>query len=336
MVISRTPLRVSFAGGGSDLPVFYTRYPGYVVSTAINKYVYITVSRKFENKIQAVYSKTEVVDKVDDLKHDLIRAAINLVGLKEHLLVTAIADVPSNGTGLGSSSSFTVGVLNALLAYKNGNNYDNGHFYPPEILAEMACDIELGVCGKQIGKQDQYIAAYGGLKTLNFNQNGMVDVFDVDIDPAVKHTLESRLLLFNTGLNRSTESIFKEQNQGIQDDPYKFGLIKYLTGLAEDFETALSRGQLDEVESIGEMLDLGWKAKEQLAGEISNEQIRSWYRKACEAGAIGGKITGAGGGGFLLLYAPAYTHPAIRKALSELQELPFRFEEQGSRIVYSD
>lgn len=324
MIISRTPLRISFTGGGSDLPAFYQHEPGAVLSTAINKYIYITVNKKFDHRIRASYSVTEMVDTVDELKHELIREALRLVGLDRGLEITSISDIPSQGTGLGSSSTYTVGLLNALYAYLGQHAGD-------ERLAREACRIEIEVCGKPIGKQDQYIAAYGGVQYIQFNPDGSVFVDPVICSPETKRRLQSSLLLLYTGLTRSADDILAEQARNTEDDQTKREVLRAMVRLSRDLREALIANDL---RGFGEVLHQGWLQKKRLADGISNPRIDEWYERARRHGALGGKITGAGGGGFLLLYAPRERHQEILDALPGLQPLAFSCEPQGSKIIY--
>lgn len=324
MIISRTPLRISFAGGGSDLPAYYRHEPGAVVSTAIDKYIYITVNRKFDNKIRASYSVTEIVDSVSELRHELIREALKLTGLCSGIEITSISDIPSQGTGLGSSSTYTVGLLSALYAY-------SGRSVGAERLAREACHIEIERCGKPIGKQDQYIAAYGGLKYIQFNPDESTFVDPIVCNPKTKERLQEHLLLLYTGMTRSANGILREQQANTASDAERRQALRNMVRLAEDMRAALCR---DDLDSFGEMLHRGWLEKKKLASGISNGAIDHWYEEARRHGALGGKITGAGGGGFLLLYAPPERHPEIVQALSDLRPVPFRFEPQGSKIIY--
>ena len=324
MVISRTPLRISFIGGGSDLHVFYRRYPGAVVSTAINKYIYITVNKKFDNRIRASYSITEIVDNVDQLKHELIRESLKMLHLDGGIEITSISDIPSQGTGLGSSSSYTVGLLNALHAFKE-------EYSSAEDLAKEACDIEIKRCGKPIGKQDQYIAAFGGLNYIQFNPDESVFVNPIICKKETKENLQRSLLLLYTGIARSSSSILEVQSENLERDKKKFLITKKLVSLAKELKRSLECNCLD---SFGELLHEGWLLKKKMAKEISNSQIDRWYELARKNGALGGKILGAGGGGFLLLYAPPEKHEAIRRALPELKATPFKFEPEGSKIIY--
>jgi D-glycero-alpha-D-manno-heptose-7-phosphate kinase len=324
VIISRTPLRISFAGGGSDLPAFYRYEPGAVTSTAIDKYIYITVNKKFDHKIRASYSVTEIVDSVDELKHELIREALRLVGLDGGIEITSISDIPSQGTGLGSSSTYTVGLLNALYAYK-------GQLAGAERLAREACQIEIDICGKPIGKQDQYISAYGGLQHIRFNPDESVFVDPVICQPDTKEELNRRLLLLYTGLTRSTDDILTEQNHNTQNDRNKRQALRTMVKLARELRDALAANDLG---AFGEILHEGWEKKKGMASGITNSRIDEWYQRARQHGAAGGKITGAGGGGFLLLYAPPEHHKDIVRALPMLQPVQFRFEPQGSKTIY--
>lgn len=324
MIITRTPLRISFAGGGSDLPAFYERERGAVVSTAIDKYIYVTVNPKFDHKIRASYSVTEIVDRVADLKHELIREALYLLNIKEGIEITSISDIPSQGTGLGSSSSYTVGLLNALYAYE-------GHLAGAERLAAEACHIEIDRCRKPIGKQDQYIAAYGGLSYIRFNPDGSVFTDPILCSPMARKQLQTRLLMLYTGLTRSADGILSEQTQETRSNESKREALRRMVGLADQLFEALNR---DDLDAFGEILHAGWLEKRKLASNISNGRIDEWYQRARANGAIGGKLLGAGGGGFLLLYADPAHHDDICRALPELRKVPFSFCPQGSKIIY--
>jgi D-glycero-alpha-D-manno-heptose-7-phosphate kinase len=324
MIISRTPLRVSFVGGGSDLPAFYMQEPGAVVSTAINKYIYINVNKKFDHRIRASYSITEMVDTVCELKHELIREAMTLTGVTTGVEITSISDVHSYGTGLGSSSTYTVGLLNALYAYY-------GRHVGAERLAREASVIEIELCGKPIGKQDQYIAAYGGLQYIQFNPDGTVFTDPILCKPETRRTLESRLLMLYTGITRSADSILSEQNANTSNDRSKREILSEMTRMARNLRAVLGG---DDLDAFGEILHEAWLLKREMASGISSSQIDNWYHRARRNGALGGKILGAGGGGFLLLYAPTECHGAIKSALPELEPMPFCFEPQGSKIIF--
>lgn len=324
MIISRTPLRMSFAGGGSDLPAFYREEPGAVVSTAIDKYIYVTVNQKFDHRIRASYSITELVDRVDELQHELIREGLRTVGIDGGIEITSISDVPSRGTGLGSSSSYTVGLLQALYAYR-------GRHVGAERLAREACAIEIDRCGKPIGKQDQYIAAYGGLQFIQFNPDESVFVDPIICDLATRRRLHERLLMLYTGMTRSADDVLSEQQRNTQTGTAQRDHLRAMTQLARELRDALSRNDADV---LGEMLHEGWQRKRGLASSISNGAIDAWYAVARREGALGGKILGAGGGGFLLLYAPAERHAAICRALPDLRPISWSYEPQGSKIIY--
>ncbi len=324
MIISRTPLRISFVGGGSDLAAYYSQEPGAVVSTAIDKYIYITVNRKFDERIRASYSVTEMVDSVDELQHELIREALRLVGVTGGIEITSISDIPSQGTGLGSSSTYTVGLLNALHAYQ-------GHPAEAERLAREACEIEITRCGKPIGKQDQYAAAYGNTQFIRFNPDESVYVDPIIWPPRIKKQLHAHLLLLYTRMARSADAILREQGENSRKDSATRGSLRIMSQLADELRHALQRGELD---CVGELLHRGWLEKKKLASGISNGRIDRWYELAREHGAAGGKLLGAGGGGFLLFYAPPERHAEIRAALPELRHVPFNFEPQGSKIIF--
>jgi D-glycero-alpha-D-manno-heptose-7-phosphate kinase len=324
MIISRTPLRVSFAGGGSDLQAFYGHEPGAVLTTAIDKYIYLTVNHKFDHYIRASYSRTEIVASVGELRHELIRESLKQVGIDGGIEVTSVSDIPSEGTGLGSSSTYTVGLLNALYAH-------TGRFAGAERLAQEACEIEIARCGKPIGKQDQYIAAYGGLQFIQFNPDETVFVDPVVCAPETKRTLNERLLMLYTGLTRSADTILEEQRQNTQSDVERRKTLQQMTALARELRECLLRDQLD---SFGDALHQAWLLKTQLASGITTDVIDDWYARARAHGAIGGKILGAGGGGFLLLYAPPERHDEIRRNLPEMGATSFHLEPQGSKIIY--
>jgi D-glycero-alpha-D-manno-heptose-7-phosphate kinase len=325
MIISRTPLRVSFCGGGTDLPAFYESCGGgAVVATAINKYIYINVNRKFDNHVRASYSITEIVEKGADLKHELIREALDLVGIHGGIEITSIADIPSQGTGLGSSSCFTVGLLNALYAFTHRRA-------GPDRIARQACEIEIERLGKPIGKQDQYAAAFGGLQYIQFNSDGGVFVEPIICRPDTKNKLQERLMMFYTGVVRSADNILSEQSKNSATDVDKQLVLKRMKGQADQLRDALTDNDLD---SFGELLNDGWNLKRTLASGISSANIDRWYETARNHGAIGGKLLGAGGGGFLLFYAYPEHHELIKASLHELKHTPFRLESQGTKIVY--
>lgn len=326
MIISRTPLRISFVGGGSDISSFYTHIPGAVVSTAINKYIYITVNKQFDGRILIHYSKTETVRKIEDIENNLVREALKLTGVTGGIHIASIADIPSEGTGMGSSSSYAVGLLNALYAYQ-------GKHVNAERLAREACQIEIDILKKPIGKQDQYIAAYGGLEYIKFNSDDSVYVDPIICKIETKKILEKRLLLFYTGITRSADPILAKQTSNIASQKDKRAIMTEMVMLAGKMQNALNKNNLDV---FGEMLHENWILKKQMAEGISNPQIDKWYKLAIKNGAIGGKLLGAGGGGFFLFYAPENRHKKIIDALSGLTYQEFSFEPQGSKIIFVD
>jgi D-glycero-alpha-D-manno-heptose-7-phosphate kinase len=324
MIISRTPLRMSFVGGGSDLPDFYRRHGGAVLSTAIDKYVYVNINRKFDGGIRLAYSKTEEVEAVEQIEHRLVRAALECLHLAGGIEITTIADIPSRGTGLGSSSSFTVGLLNAVSAYL-------GRHISPRELGRLSSEIEIERCGEPIGKQDQYAAAYGGLNLIEFKADDSVLVTPIIMPAAQRKILEQRIIVFYTGITRSASGILKEQSQAVVSDQAKRGALIRMVELTYQVRDELQRGSLD---AFGEILNDNWNLKKTLSSGVSSAEIDAWYALGKQAGAIGGKILGAGSGGFLMFYAPEDRHPAIAEALSHLRRVKFGFEQLGSQIIF--
>ncbi|MBT9133258.1 MAG: D-glycero-alpha-D-manno-heptose 7-phosphate kinase [Firmicutes bacterium] len=323
MIITRTPFRISFVGGGTDLPDFYRLEPGAVVSTAINKYMYVIVNKRFTDAIRvSYYSKTEIVDSVDEIRHPLVREVLKLVGITRGIEIASIADVHA-GAGLGSSSSFTVGLLNALYAYK-------GILKSAEELAKEACHIEIDILGEPIGKQDQYIAAYGGFRYIQFNSDETVLTEPIIWSKANKEELAQNLLVLYTGDVREASSILREQKENTRQGN-KVDLLKKLRDMAFELKGLLNNNASPDI--LGEFLHKGWMLKKQLASSISNNKIDEYYEKARSAGVLGGKILGAGGGGFLLLYCPKEKQPQVKEALNH-RELDFSFEPEGSKIIY--
>jgi len=324
MIISRTPLRMSFVGGGSDLPSFYKEHGGAVVSTAVDKYVYITVNKKFDDQLRISYSKTEEVDSVDKIEHKIVRECLKLLKLTGGLEITSIADVPSRGTGLGSSSAFTVGLLHALHAF-------NRQFVSAEKLAHEACQIEIDICKEPIGKQDQYASAFGGLNFIQFNKDGSVFVDPIICSEETKRLIEKNTLVFYTGIARSASELLRTQEKEIRASASKQQTMQQMVGLAHDLRKELQSNRLD---SFGEILHENWELKKSLATGVSNDQIEQWYQKARSAGALGGKLLGAGAGGFLMFYVKPEKQVSVRQALSPLREEVFHFEPQGSKIIF--
>jgi len=322
MIVTKTPLRISFVGGGSDQEYFYKEHAGAVVSATIDKYIYIAVNKKFDNKVRASYSKTEIVDHSKNLQHNLIRESMHLVGYHNGIEIVSISDIPANGSGLGSSSSYTVGVLNGLYAHA-------GIKVSPMGLAEDACYVEKIGTTSPIGKQDQYAAAYGGLNYMQFNPDGEVVVEPLTCPQKIRTELFSRLLLLYTGIERDASKILSRQKDKYDEDAR--GVLRVMTALAVEMKEALNRCRLD---TFGELLDENWQLKQSLYNGISNGVIDDYYQAAQDAGAIGGKLCGAGGGGFLLLYAPKEKHGNIIKSL-KLKSMDFSFETLGSTVVYN-
>lgn len=324
MIISRTPLRVSFLGGGSDLPSYYRRHGGAVLSTAIDKSVYITVSRKFDDAVRVSYSCTEEVTDASKVEHPLVRESLALLGIEGGIEVTSVADIPAKGTGLGSSSSFTVGLLNALHAYR-------GCHASAARLAEESCHIEIERCANPIGKQDQYAAAFGGFNFIRFHPDETVEVRKVICPPAVLAELQARLLFFYTGVTRSASTLLQQQSLDLAASSSKCDAMGEIVRLAEATYENICAGNID---SLGGCLHHAWQLKKQMTNGITNSFIDEAYEAAIHAGAEGGKLLGAGGGGFLLFFAPPNRHDAIRRALGRLRETPFRFAPQGSSIIF--
>jgi D-glycero-alpha-D-manno-heptose-7-phosphate kinase len=323
MIISRTPLRMSFAGGGSDLSVYYRNGYGAVVSAAVNMYLYITVNKKFDDLIRVSYSKTEMVDSVDKVEHNIIREALKLVGVERGVEVVYMGDMPlgSAGIGLGSSSGLAVGALNALYAYK-------GEHVSAKLLAQKACEIEIEILGNPIGKQDQYIASYGGLNYIQFNKDESVYVDPIICNKETKENLNRKLMLFYTGISRISSSVLKEQKANIGTNKR---ILDHMVAMAQEMRARLCNNDLT---AIGELLHEGWTYKKKLASLISNPMLDEYYEKARQAGASGGKMLGAGGGGFLLFFCEEKYQNKVREALKDLKEVTFRFEPQGSKIIY--
>jgi D-glycero-alpha-D-manno-heptose-7-phosphate kinase len=324
MIISRTPLRMSFVGGGSDLPGYYREYGGAVVSTAIDKYIYVTVNRKFDNGIRVSYSVTEEVERVDDIRHGLVREALKYLELDGGLEITTIADIPSRGTGLGSSSSFTVGLLNALYAHKS-------QYASSDKLGKESCSIEIDLCQEPIGKQDQYAAAFGGFNLIEFRQDDTVLVSPIICRPEVIDTIQTNTLVFYTGSTRSASELLRRQSQEVAESRVKRRSMTRMVQLAHELREELQR---NNVSAFGEILHENWELKKTMADGVSNCEIDAWYDAARKAGALGGKLLGAGAGGFLMFYAPEERHHAIKQVLDELRPIPMGFEPLGSRIIF--
>lgn len=293
-----------------------------MISSAINKYIYVIAKERYDEKIRVGYSSTELVEDVSDLQHELVREALRISGVTAKIEIGTLADIPSTGSGLGSSSAVTVGVLNALYAYRND-------FLSQEELARKACQIEIEVLEKPIGKQDQYIAAYGGMRFLRFKPNEEVSIETIHLDPSERRRLNQQLMLFYTNSGRKSETILFEQRDQINTNR---SILREIRSQAYTGRSLLENG---DFESFGRLLDEGWKLKKSLASKISNPEINDIYERAKKAGALGGKITGAGGGGFLLLYCPREKQYQLRAALNQFRELPFHLEPDGSKVIFN-
>ena len=322
MIISQTPLRISFVGGGTDLKSFYYREDGMVLSTAIDKYVYVIVKERFDDKIYINYSVKEIVDNVSQIKHQLVRESMKKVGIEKGVEITTLADIPSEGSGLGSSSTVTVGLLNALYNYV-------GKQVTLEQIAREACEIEIDICRKPIGKQDQYVAAYGGLNKITFHPDESVSVDKVPLFNKDLILLGSRLLLFFTNKTRKSDAILKKQKKTTGD---KRAILRRMKDFVPKLESSLKRSKFT---MLGKLLHENWLLKKSLVGSISNPEINKMYKSAMDAGALGGKICGAGGGGFLLIYVPKGKQDRVREALSDYRELHFMLDSFGSRIIFN-
>lgn len=322
MIISRTPFRVSFAGGGSDLPSFYRRSTGAVLSTSIDKYMYVTIHPWFErNKTVLKYSKTEIVETIDSIKHPIFREVLKMYNV-HGVDLSSIADIPS-GTGLGSSSSFTVGLINAVRAYLGKASSD-------QKLGELACDVEINRVGSPIGKQDQFAAAYGGLNFITFYGDETVNVEKIIMRPEKKQELEDNLLMVFVGGEHSANTILKSQSAAISDIK-KFEAQKDMVKLAYNLRESLENNNLDD---FGRILHENWLLKKSLTTGISTGIVDEMYNKGIDAGALGGKLLGAGGAGFILFYCPKEKQPEFRERMGTIKELNFKFDHYGSKIIY--
>jgi D-glycero-alpha-D-manno-heptose-7-phosphate kinase len=315
MLITKTPLRVSFIGGSSDFEDFYLKYGGAVLSTTIDKYVYVIIKERFDDKIVLNYREREIIDSVKDIKHDLIREAMLMTGVSKSVEITTLADIPSEGTGLGSSSSITVGLLQALFAYQN-------ELKTQEELAHLACCIEIDKLHKPNGRQDQYEASYGGFRLISFNKE--IKVHPVDFD---KRKLNDNLIMFYTGITRKSEDILSDEKANINE---RIEVLSQMRDLAILGTVYLEHGEFDE---FGKLIGRNWEYKKQLSNKISNPQIDEIYNTALKTGAISGKILGAGAGGFFLFYVPKNKQDDVRNAI-HLREFPFKFENFGSHIIF--
>jgi D-glycero-alpha-D-manno-heptose-7-phosphate kinase len=323
MIVTKTPFRISFFGGGSDLPSFYQKSSGMVVSATIDRYLYISLNKKFDDSIRVSYSVTENVSDIDQLKHDIVKHTLKYFNITNGLELASISDLPSNGTGMGASSAFAVGLIKAIENFK----------YSEEILskgslAELACNIEINLCQKPIGKQDQYACAYGGFNVHKFTTDG-VQTQNLAIDKDILEYLETNLLLLYTSKGRSADDILKNQNKRMTDNVKSFQNMKSMVDLAEQFENDLKNKDL---RNFGEMLDYSWQLKKEVSNDISNLELDEIYEVAKSCGAKGGKILGAGGGGFMLLFADPKSQIKIKEKLSICKPFNFNFEFNGTSV----
>ena len=325
MIVSRAPLRMSFVGGGSDLPSYYRQNGGAVLSTSVDKYMYVTINKKFDNDIRLSYSITENESSIQQIKHPIVRNTLELLGIQGGVEITSISEIPSQGSGLGSSSSYTVALLHALHAYKDED-------ISKEELGRLSSYIEIDLCGDKIGKQDQYAAAFGGLNLIEFHEDDSVVVSPVICKPETIKKMEESIIVFYTGRTRSSSALLSDQSDNMKQAD-KRELMSNMVSLAYEMRGLLEN---NDVEPLGELLDKNWQLKRQMTIGISDFQIDGWYKKGILAGATGGKLLGAGNGGFLMFFAPKEKHTDIIKAMKGLQRVPFSFDNGGSKIVFSD
>lgn len=324
MIVTRTPIRIPLGGGGTDLPSYYTQYGGFLISAAIDKYIYITVNKRFEKSIRVSYSSTEIADSVDDIKHPIVREALRLLKIDSGIEITSIADVPSN-TGLGSSSSFTVGLLNALHTYKNEK-------VNAKDLAEEACYIEIELLKEPIGKQDQYAAAFGGIICLEIDRLGSVKTIPLKLSEDSLDQLESNTLLFYTGIKRSASEVLGSQNKNASLNQEKvIQGMHQIKKIGLEIKEAFEK---EDLETFGKLLDQHWQTKKTLSEKMTQDRIDQWYEIAKKNGALGGKLMGAGGGGFFMFYCNNGKN-GFRKIMEqeELKEMRFRLDFEGSKVL---
>ena len=321
MVVVQAPLRISLFGGGTDFPSYFLNNGGCVLSTAIDKYIYIIIKKRFDRKIRVGYTRTELVDCLDEIQHQLIREAFRKTNITQGVEIATMGDIPSEGSGLGSSSTVTVGALHAMYTFL-------GDLPSAEKIAKEACAIEIDTLHAPIGIQDQYISAYGGFCLIEFNQNNEIKINRLMLEPYHQRQLNNNLMLFYTGVTRKSSSILVEQKNNIKD---RQAILDEMKGLAYKAYSEINAGNIN---AIGTLLHESWLLKKRLASQISNDFLDNLYDTARQAGAIGGKISGAGGGGFLLLYCPYEKQEAVRRAL-RLQELPFKMALDGTKVIFN-
>ena len=322
MLITQTPLRISFFGGGTDQAGFYREEEGCVLNAAIDKYIFVLIKRRFDALVRVGYTSTEMVESAGQVRHELVREALRLVGIERQVEIDTMGDIPASGSGLGSSSTVTVGVLNGLYHFLNSPQ-------PLDVLARQACEIEIERLGKPIGKQDQYIAAYGGLRFIRFLPDEQVLAEELNLPAAEQRLFSSHLMLFYTNTSRKSESVLTEQRA---NTVARMPVLREMKAMAYEGRRLLEAG---DYQDFGRLLHEGWQLKKKMASKISNFAIDEIYTQARQAGALGGKITGAGGGGFLLLFCPQSAQRQVRKALAALPELPINLEMDGSKVIFN-
>jgi D-glycero-alpha-D-manno-heptose-7-phosphate kinase len=325
MIISRTPVRLSIGGGGTDLPFFQPRFGASLITSAISKYIYINVNKRFDNTIRLSYSKTEIVDDIDKLQHDRVREALRLLNIKNGIEITTIADIPA-GTGMGTSSSFLVGLLNVLHAYKR-------EYIDTKTLAEEASKIEIDILKEPIGKQDQYAAAYGGMIHLNINKEGKVMVSPLNISDNVLQELQENSFMFYTGITRDATEVLTKQKNEVENDERKIENMVEIKKIGEAIKKSLETGNCRR---FGEWLNIHWQTKKKMSNVMSNSKIDGYYDLALKNGAVGGKLMGAGGGGFFIFYCDNNKSDFVSQMEKKgLKRIPFRFDFDGSKIVFN-
>jgi D-glycero-alpha-D-manno-heptose-7-phosphate kinase len=326
MIITKTPLRISFCGGGTDMSAFYEREEGVVLSSAVSLYVYLVIHPFFENRFMLKYSRAECVDTIEEIQHPLIRECLAITKARPPLEIASFADLPSKGSGLGSSSAFAVGLVKGLYSYQGLN-------VSSETCAQQACEVEIERLAEPIGKQDQYACAYGGINLIRFKVNGDVHVEPIVISREQRKEIASSLLLFYTGITRKASDVLAEQKQRTMSQQETFDVLRRMRdqalGLAED----LAKG---DHQKLGKHLHQAWQWKQSLASKVSNGNLECIYRRAMDAGADGGKLLGAGGGGFFLFYCKPSNQARLCEALHDLLRVPFNLDSQGTRIIFSD
>ena len=325
MITTRTPVRLPLGGGGTDLPFFYPKYGGFLITAAIDKYIYTSLNeRPFRNEFRIAYSKTENVPSIDDIMNTRVREALKFMKINKFLDISTMAEVPSN-TGMGSSSSFLIGLLRALHSYKR-------EYVDTRTLAEEACEIEINILKEPIGKQDQYIAAYGGLQSLLINKQGGITISPINISLDTIKELEHNLHIFYTGIQRNATEVIKDQSKKALSNEQKMGYMKEIKNIGMEIKKCL---ETDNLKRFGEWMNIHWETKKKMSDKMSNPQIDKWYSYALKNGALGGKIMGAGGGGFFVFYCDKNI-PEFKKKIvaSGLEYVPFRFDMDGSKILF--